>query len=170
MPFEYLEHFVAAPVTAGGRETRFVFDSGIGPTLLSEKLAAELGCVPTGASFTGRRMSGQRVTVPLATLDSLAVAGYRRDGLTVGVFDMSAFRGFDGIGGFLSLDFFRETPVTVDYGTQQLLVGERSSAPGSPCAWSTTGRARRSSCRSTSDRARDRGRGSVTFDRRTSGC
>ena len=40
--------------------------------------------VPT-INFTGRRMSGQEVTVPLATLDSLAVAGHRRDGLTVGV-------------------------------------------------------------------------------------
>ncbi len=98
VPFAYLEHLVVVPVTAGGVETRFVFDSGIGLTLLSESLARTLGCEPTGRVFSGRRMSGQEVSVPLATLGSLSVGGYSRSGLTVGVFDLG-LPGFDGIEG-----------------------------------------------------------------------
>ena len=48
--------------------------------------------------------------------------------LTVGVFDL----GIDGIDGFLSLDFFGETAVTVHYGSQRVLVDERAS--GTPVA------------------------------------
>ena len=117
--FEYLQHLVTLPVTAGGVEARFVFDSGIGLTLLSESLAGRIGCEPTGSTFTGRRMSGQEVGVPLAALGSLEVGGYSLGDLTVGVFDL----GIDGIDGFLSLDFFRDAPVTVDYGSQQIHVG-----------------------------------------------
>src|SRR5580765_7199375 len=127
VPFEYIQHLVTLPVTAGAAGTRFVFDSGIGLTLLSESLAQETGCRPTGSAFRGRRMSGQEVSVPLATLDSLEVGGKRRSALTVGVFDMSAFPGLDGIGSFLGLDFFRETPVTVDYASRRIAVGERAS-------------------------------------------
>src|SRR5262249_13098304 len=124
VPFEYVEHLVVLPVSAGGADTRFVFDSGVGLTLLSASLAHALGCEPAGAEFSGRRMSGQEVSVPLATLDSLEVAGYRRSKLTVGVLDLP-IPGFDGIGGFLSLDFFGGAPVTVDYGSQHVVVGER---------------------------------------------
>jgi hypothetical protein len=127
VPFEYLQHLVTVPVRAGARETRFVFDSGIGLTLVSKALAGELGCEPTGTSFSGKRMSGQEVSVPLATLDSLAVGDFARTGLTVGVFDMLDF---DGIEGFLSLDHFRETTVTVDYAARRVRVGEaRSGVP-----------------------------------------
>src|SRR6478752_3794797 len=117
VPFEYLEHLVVVPLTAGGVETRFVFDSGIGLTLLSESLARMLGCEATGRVFSGRRMSGQEVSVPLTTLDSLEVGDYGRSGLTVGVFDLG-IPGFDGIEGFLSLGYFTDAPVTVDYGSE----------------------------------------------------
>jgi Aspartyl protease len=127
VPFDYLQHLVTLAVSAGGLDTRFVFDSGIGLSLVSEPLAQQLACEPTGSTFSGRRMSGQEVGVPLATLDSLAVGDYRRHALTVGVFDMSAFPGFDGIEGFLSLDHFRETTVTVDYASKEITVGARAS-------------------------------------------
>jgi hypothetical protein len=123
IPFEYLAHLVTIPVTAAGTEARFVFDSGIGLTLLTESLAREIGCETDGSTFSGRRMSGQEVSVPLATLDSLELGDYRRGGVTVGVLDL----GVDGVDGFLSLDFFAETPVTVDYGSQQIHVDEPPS-------------------------------------------
>jgi len=126
VPFEYAEHLVVVPVKAGAREARFVFDSGIGLTLLSGSLARRLGCEAADPAFTGRRMSGQEVSVPLATLDLLEVGGYGRSGLTVGVFDI-AIAGFEEVEGFLSLDFFREAPVTVDYGAQRVVVGQPPS-------------------------------------------
>jgi hypothetical protein len=120
MAFEWLEHLVVLPVTVGGVEARFVFDSGIGLTLVSDSLGAR----PTGEAFSGRRMSGQEVSVPLGTIDSLEVGGYRRRDLAVGVFDL----GIDGIDGFLSLDFFGGTTVTVDYASEHVVVGELPAA------------------------------------------
>jgi predicted aspartyl protease len=124
--FEYLQHLVTLPVTAGDRKTRFVLDSGIGLTLVSEALAAQISCEPTGTAFSGKRMSGQEVSVPLAALDSLAIGDYARTDLTVGVFDLG-IPGLDGIEGFLSLDHFRERAVTVDYASQTIAVGRPPS-------------------------------------------
>ena len=116
-PFEYLHHLVTVPVTVDGSvESRFVIDSGIGLTLLSASLADTIGCAPTGATFSGRRMSGQEVAVSLAAPATLAFGGLERTDDRVGIFDTSGFPAdFAGIGGFLSLAFFDETAFTVDY-------------------------------------------------------
>ena len=116
-PFEYLHHLVTVPVTVDGSvESRFVIDSGIGLTLLSASLADAIGCAPTGATFNGRRMSGQEVAVSLAAPTTLAFGGLERTDDRVGIFDTSGFPAdFAGIGGFLSLAFFDETAFTVDY-------------------------------------------------------
>ena len=67
VPFDYLHHLVTVPVTINGSiEARFVLDSGIGLTLVSVAVADAVGCVPSGETFSGRRMSGQEVEVTLA--------------------------------------------------------------------------------------------------------
>ena len=112
VPFRYLHHLVTVPVLVGGIEATFVLDSGIGLTLVSGSLATSAGCELTGSMYTGHRMSGQEVAIPLGALGSLALGRYRRDDLVVGIFDIA---GLEGVEGFLSLDFFRSIPVTVDY-------------------------------------------------------
>jgi len=116
-PFDYLHHLVVVPVTANGSlESRFVLDSGIGLTIVSEALGEAIGAEPAGSSFTGRRMSGQEVTVPLAAAPSLSLGGLVREEVEVGVLDLSGFPPeLQEIGGFVSLAFFGETPFTVDY-------------------------------------------------------
>jgi hypothetical protein len=64
---------LTVPVRVCDIETKFVFDTGIGINLISEELAAKVGCCPDGSTFTGRRMSGQAVTTPLGSLASMAV-------------------------------------------------------------------------------------------------
>jgi hypothetical protein len=63
------------PVRVCDTETRFVFDTGIGINLISEGLAAKVGCCPDGSTFTGRRMSGQAVTTPLGSRMIFAIPG-----------------------------------------------------------------------------------------------
>jgi len=127
-PFDYFHHLVTVPVVAGDAATRFVFDSGIGLTLLSESFAATIGCGPTGDSFTGRRMSGQEVTIPLGSLDALEFGTARRERIDVGLLDTSAFPpGFEELGGFLSLAFFEDTPVTVDYPAGTVVLEDEES-------------------------------------------
>jgi hypothetical protein len=124
---EYLAHLLTVPVTVSGIETRFIFDTGIGPNLISESLAAKAGCVADGSTFTGRRMSGQAVQISLGSVASLDVGSYRCSDLRVGIFDMHAMAGLGGVEGFLSLSCFRGTPVTVDYTAGLVVIEDEAS-------------------------------------------
>ena len=116
LSFDYIHHLVTVPVTVNDVETRFVLDSGIGLTLVSAALSESAGCRPTGRTFTGRRMSGQDVTLPLAVAPSILFVDSLSSEVEVGILDMSSFPAdFDDIGGFLSLAFFADRPMTVDY-------------------------------------------------------
>lgn len=127
VPFEYLAHVLTVPVCVGDTETRFIFDSGIGVNLISDSLAREIGCPPSGPVFSGRRMSGQQVTAPMCTLDSVRLGDSRARDVPAAIFDMGAMAGLDGIGGFLSLAYFRSTPVTVDYAARVLVLEDEQS-------------------------------------------
>ncbi len=113
--FDLVHHLVTVPVTVNGIERRFVLDSGIGVTLVSEDLCAEAGCRRSGATYTGRRMSGQAVTVDLADAGPLVFGGLERHGAAVGVLDLNLPTELADVGGFLSLAFFGDAPFTVDY-------------------------------------------------------
>lgn len=139
VPFSYIAHVLALPVTVCGSQTRFIFDTGIGVPLISEDLAARVGCQPDGSTFTGRRMSGQPVTVPLGSASSLQIGASRMADVPVGIFDMHAMAGLGDVEGFLSLSCFRTTPVTVDYPAGLVILEdeeslERRVAAGTPVA------------------------------------
>ena len=85
--FERIAHLVTVPVVLNGVEARFVVDSGIGLTIVRDTLS---GCVSTGESFTGTRMSGQSVTVPLGVAPSLVLAGQEHRDVPVGLLDMGS--------------------------------------------------------------------------------
>jgi predicted aspartyl protease len=130
VPFQYLEHLLSIPVRAGGIETRFIFDTGIGVSLISESLAAEVGWSPSGQAYTGRRMSGQPVTLPMGSLSSLQVGSRRSEDVPVGIFDMTPFAGLGDVQGFISLTYFRTAPVTVDYRAGVIVLEDDASLAG----------------------------------------
>jgi Aspartyl protease len=122
-PFEYLHHLVTVRVVVDGVEARFVLDTGIGLTLVGAPLAEALGVAPSGSSYTGRRMSGQDVTLPLTAVGSLSLGSLTRERHPVGILDREGFPDeLAGIGGFLSLAFFEEAPFTVDYAAGVVVV------------------------------------------------
>jgi predicted aspartyl protease len=121
VPFQYQKHMLAVPVVVGDVETTFIFDTGVGITLISPALAAEVSCTPLGEAYTGRRMSGQAVTAPMSTLGSLKLGDYTREKVAVAVFDLA------GIAGLVSLTNFRSTPVTIDYGAGAIIVEDERS-------------------------------------------
>ena len=74
--------------------------------------------------FSGQRMSGQEVELPLAELPSLRFDELRRECVEVGVLDLSTFPPeLAEIDGFLSLAFFDETAFTVDYARGVVQLG-----------------------------------------------
>ena len=127
VPFQYLAHLLTVPVCVGDTETRFIVDTGIGVNLISDSLARAVGAAPSGSVFTGRRMSGQQVTAPMVSLDSVRLGELRSRDVPAAIFDMGAMAGLDGIGGFLSLQYFRSTPVTVDYPARLLVLEDEQS-------------------------------------------
>lgn len=127
VPFEYIAHVLTIPVQVCGVDTRFIFDTGIGLSLISEDLAARVGCHADGSTFTGRRMSGQAVTVPLGTLGSLQIGERLMQDVHAGIFDMHAMAGLGEVEGFVSLSCFRTIPVTVDYSAGFLVLEDDAS-------------------------------------------
>ena len=141
-PFDRIHHLVTVPVLVGERTARFVLDTGIGLTLLSERLCAAIGCRSGGSTFTGRRMSGQEVTVPLATAPPLAFGGATRRDHVVGIMALDGFPPELGAGGRLPVPgvLRRAVPFTVDYAGGVVIVessgiGGAASARrgGGPC-------------------------------------
>jgi Aspartyl protease len=127
--FELVHHLVVVSVVVNGETGRLVFDSGIGITTLSSTFFERAGGELSGASFTGRRMSGQEVSLPLGVTGAVECGPFRREELAVGVLDLDGLPPeLADVGGFLSLAFFEEGPLTVDYARQEL---RRGSAEGS---------------------------------------
>jgi hypothetical protein len=126
--FEYLAHLLTIPLQVAGIPARFIFDTGIGVNLISHSLAEQVGCIPDGSQFTGRRMAGTEVTIPLGRLPSLQAGPHQWRDLPIGIFDLHAMAGLDGVEGFLSLTCFRDRPVTVDYGAGVVVFEDAASA------------------------------------------
>jgi hypothetical protein len=129
IPFTYVGgHSISIPVEVGSRPSRFILDTGIGLNLVSRDLAARVGSRDEGKSYTGKRMSGQAVTVPLVRVPSLAVGPRRREDAVVGVLEMSDFApDCEGIEGFVGLEFFDSQPFTVDYRAQTIVLETEAS-------------------------------------------
>ena len=98
----------AIPVKVGETlQSKFIFDTGMGLNLVSTSLAERASCRQTGIEFSGRRMSGQEIRLPLTEVETLSVGPHRMQRVPAGIFDMSAFpMEFASIEGFLSLQFF----------------------------------------------------------------
>lgn len=136
-------HFLSLPVrVAGATQARFLFDTGIGLTVLTPELARAVKCVAGHDVHTGRRMSGQEVTLPLARLSELAVGSRSWRNVPVGIFDFLPARPalpaeFSSVGGILSPGAFDGAPFTLD-GPGRCLVLED---PGSLVERRARGRA-----------------------------
>src|ERR1700722_14292491 len=127
VPFRYVKHMLAVPVVAGGVGAAFILDTGIGVSLISPGLAAKVGCVPLAETYTGRRMSGQALTMPVNALGSFTLGDCTRENVPVIVFDMGGMASEHGVEGFISLTSFRSTPVTIDYEAGAIVIEDERS-------------------------------------------
>jgi predicted aspartyl protease len=127
VPFRYVEHMLAVPVVVGDVEATFVLDTGIGVNLISPGLAAKVGCVPLGETYTGPRMSGQALTMPVSVLGSFTLGDFTRENVPVVVFDIGGMSDEYGVEGFISLTSFRSVPVTIDYEAGVIVIEDERS-------------------------------------------
>ena len=111
---------ILVPGSVNGRgPLTFILDTGAGTSLLSQRLADKLGIVATGSKI-GTGAAG-RVTVALATAESLAIGGAHRApmplAITAEVDRIGAAVG-ERIDGDVGYDFLRGYRVTIDYRRQ----------------------------------------------------
>jgi len=138
VPFRLFQHLPLVEVTLDGfRQETFIFDTGIGLTVVSDSVLRELGHSPSGKMHVGHRMTGQEIAAPLSELNQLSLGGHSQARPVVGSFDLSRFPLEKEIpGGFLSLTFFERTAATLDFTTQELTLVDSGSLMD-PDSWGT---------------------------------
>ncbi len=128
LPFDYVDKsFIAVPVTVDGLITKkFIVDTGAGISVISKRLCEQLNC-KIAQRFSGKRMSGQSIEVPLAYIKSLAIGELSQSNVVVGVFDMNVLMPGTDIEGMISLNMFKDTPVSFDYKNKVLIFESAAS-------------------------------------------
>lgn len=121
--FKYLDDgIIVVPVKVSDSVTKdFILDTGIGITMISKTICDELKCKSTG-SHTGKRMSGQAMTVPTSSVKSLSLGRLHVSDVPVGIIDIEKLIPGANIGGFLSLGFFRNAAFTIDYTHKNIVL------------------------------------------------
>lgn len=119
-----LGHMLKVSANVADKNVLLILDTGIGVNLISKSFCSQLKCKIQG-SVTGKRMTGQSVTVPMSKVDSLQVANLKQLDVAVGVLDFNNFlpktKEFAGVHGYLSLNFFENQPFTIDYKNKTLI-------------------------------------------------
>ena len=128
IPFSFfLNHVIVIAVSVNDNERKFIFDTGIGITVLTNVFAKSINAKTKGI-YSGKRMSGQVISMPLAELRKIKVGPIERHEFTVGIFDTTGFPPeLKEISGILSPDYFGDVIFTLDYENSEILLRENIS-------------------------------------------
>jgi hypothetical protein len=131
VPFEYVAgHILVVPAQICGRKSFVILDTGVGVNVISKTLARKLGCRESG-QHSGRRMSGQKMTMATTSIPSLQIGDCIGTNIPTAMMDLDKLfpnePEFNRIEGFISLNFFRNTPFTLDYRRKQLIIEDHAS-------------------------------------------
>jgi hypothetical protein len=111
---------VIVPATAGGTiPIHVIFDTGAGLDALAPSLVEKLHGKPLG-EFSGFRMTGERIDIPLFVISELSVGPMVKKDAVVGSWDVLDKWHLDGI---ISVNDFRRQPFTFDF-TNKVLIFE----------------------------------------------
>lgn len=102
-------------VRVGEHDMPFLFDTGGGVTLVTPRMASQIGCEPFG-QLSGYRMRGERVDFPRCENVSLGIQGHEVAAHPVGVFDLMPLlpAGWEELGGLLTLSSFETQPISLE--------------------------------------------------------
>jgi hypothetical protein len=103
---------VILPATVGGSiSAHVIFDTGAGLDVLAPSLIEKVHGRAAG-QFTGFRMTGERLDIPLFIVPELSIGPVKKKNALVGSWDVLDKLHLDGI---VSLNDFRQQPVTFDF-------------------------------------------------------
>jgi hypothetical protein len=107
---------VLLQATVAGFPVHLIFDTGAGIDVLAPSLIRKANGKPAG-QFTGFRMTGERLDVSLYIVPELSVGPMVKKDALVGSWELLDQLHLDGI---VSLNDFRQQPVTLEFGSKQL--------------------------------------------------
>ena len=106
------------PVTAGeATPLTLILDTGAGLAVLAPSVIEKVHGIPAG-QFTGFRMTGERLDIPLFTIPRLVIGPMEKKDVLVGSWDVLDKLHLDGI---VSLSQFKDQPFTLDFGNKLLI-------------------------------------------------
>jgi len=93
-------------------------------------LAEKFACKPE-RSHSGRRMSGQKLSMKITTVPSLEVGSCRQANVPMALWNLDELfpkeQKYKGIEGFVSLNFFEKTAFTMDYQQKKMFIESPAS-------------------------------------------
>ncbi len=112
IPFTTSDGMITVAATLGGTiPIHVIVDTGAGLDILAPSLIEKVHGKPAG-QFTGFRMTGERLDIPLFVVPELSVGPLLRKDTVVGSFDVLDKLHLDGI---VSVNDFRQQPFTIDF-------------------------------------------------------
>jgi hypothetical protein len=126
IPLKYASsHILIIPVAVAGKDTSFALDTGAGVNVISQSLAEKLACKAVG-KVTGKRMSGQTMTMNLVNVSALQVGSCLQRNLPMATWKLEdVFAGAPDMAqveGLVSLEFFKKVPFTIDYAKKTVFI------------------------------------------------
>jgi len=112
------EYILVEVVVQDSIRDRWLLDTWAGVQVVSQATFDKLATTPAGR-LTGFRMMGERLDANLYHMPSLEVAGLRRENVLVAPW---AELDGSGINGIVSLKFFEQHPITIDFANNKLIV------------------------------------------------
>jgi hypothetical protein len=133
VPFELIgTHIAVIPVVVNEKPTKFIFDTGMGPNVISKSLCEKLKCVLTG-KIVDKRMSGQEMELPTAVIASLSFGSLKRENIEVAVWDLGTFpKELAGVEGFLTPKFFEHQAFTMDFFKKEISLKSQEGGTAVP--------------------------------------
>ena len=105
------------PATAGeATPLSLILDTGAGLAVLAPSVIEKVHGIPAG-QFTGFRMTGERLDIPLFAIPRLVIGPMEKKDVLVGSWDVLDKLHLDGI---VSLSQFKDQPFTLDFGNKML--------------------------------------------------
>lgn len=124
----YMGRLRTVEVAVGDRTLPFLLDTGGGVSLVTPSVAGILGCKPFGRGV-GFRHDGSPIAMQRCPPVALRVDGWSAAPREVGVYDLMALLpdGLPVLGGVVALNTFDDRVVTLDLGSDSLVVEGRGS-------------------------------------------
>jgi len=115
---------VVVKAKVNGVVGKFIFDTGAGMTFLTKKYSDKLpGVKNLKRNYIGFRATSERVDMGLYQVDKISVGSFSKKNEDVGIMDIDLF-GYDGL---ISLNFFEDKAVTIDYKNKELILETAAS-------------------------------------------